>query len=207
MHKLIVAISCAATLLGCLACADDAKKADAPAPSRFAAVTKENANTKKAAASFCDTSAAKAERGLRLVDPPERAAPAGRGGARTKGAWRWVNLWATWCHPCIEEMGLLTRWRDSLRKDGVAIDMEMWSVDDDEAALTAFIQKNNLPGRVRWLRSSNDLPTFLTSLGADKESAIPVHALVDADDQVRCVRVGSVHDEDYGAVKALLTGS
>ena len=29
-----------------------------------------------------------------------------------------VNLWATWCKPCIEEMDLLGRWGKSLAAEG-----------------------------------------------------------------------------------------
>lgn len=191
----------------CLLSACTEEKPAGPAPSRFAAVKKDDASAQKAARTFCDATFPKGEGARKLADPPERAVPGGAQPGRTAGHWRWVNLWATWCHPCVEEMGLLTRWRDTLRKDGVAIEMEMWSVDEDEPALTAYLQKNKLPGRVRWLRGVDDLGSFLESLGATKTSAIPVHALVDADDAVRCVRVGGVHDEDYGAVKAFLTGS
>jgi thiol-disulfide isomerase/thioredoxin len=186
------------------ACTDD--KPAGAAPSRFAAVKKDNsAASNKASAAFCDVTGARGETGKKLAAWPERPV-AGQDAKATPGAWKWVNLWATWCHPCVEEMGLLMKWRDSLRKDGVALDMEMWSVDDDEPALTAFITKNNMPGRVRWLRSSNDLDSVMESLGAQKGSAIPVHALIDADNNVRCVRMGSVHDEDYAAIKAILTG-
>jgi thiol-disulfide isomerase/thioredoxin len=187
------------------ACTDE--KPAGPPPSRFAAVKKDDANAQKAARTFCDATFPKGEQQKKLRDPPERAVPGTEASKRTPGHWRWVNLWATWCHPCVEEMGLLTRWRDSLKKDGVAVEMEMWSVDDDEAALTAYVKKNNLPGRVRWIASQDDLGPFLESLGASRTSAIPVHALVDADDAVRCVRVGGVHEEDYGAVKSMLTGS
>jgi thiol-disulfide isomerase/thioredoxin len=186
------------------ACSDAEKTAAPETNARFAAVKKSDAQSQKAAKAFCDQSATPGEGGRKMTDPAERLVP-GQSGARTVGAWRWVNLWATWCLPCVEEMGLLTKWRDSLRKDGVRIDLELWSVDDDEAALNKYLANNNMPGRVRWLRSSEDLGGFLESLGADKNSAIPVHVLVDAQDMIRCLRVGSVHDEDYGAVKALLT--
>jgi hypothetical protein len=33
-----------------------------------------------------------------------------------------------------------------------------------------------------------------------------VHALVDGKGDVRCVRVGSVHVEDYAAIKAIVSG-
>jgi thiol-disulfide isomerase/thioredoxin len=191
--------------IGALGC--DEQKPEGPAPSRFASVKKDDASARRAASTFCELSYPRGEGGKAFAPPPERTPPEQPDVVATTGAWRWVNLWATWCRPCVEEMGLLTKWRDSLRKDGVAVDMEMWSVDDSEPKLKEFLTQHNLPGRVHWMRSSEDAGPFFESIGIAKTSAIPVHALVDADNNLRCVRVGSVHEEDYGSVKALLTGS
>ena len=46
----------------------------------------------------------------------------------------------------------------------------------------------------------------MKKLGVDAGAALPVHALVDPAGALRCVRVGAIHDRDYGAVKALLAG-
>jgi thiol-disulfide isomerase/thioredoxin len=188
----------------------DAPKGDAPAPSRFASVKKE-AST-KAATAFCEKQwpGSSTETGAKkYIEIPEKAVPGAPSGAASapKGSWKWVNLWATWCLPCVEEMGLLAKWKSSLEKDGVPIDLELWSVDEDEAKLVEHMKKHSMPGRVRWLRAQDDLPGVLESLGADRMSAIPVHALVDGSGNLRCLRVGSVHDEDYGAVKTMLTGA
>lgn len=182
------------------------KKPEGEAPSRFASVKREGAT--KAASTFCEKQWPTGEGGKRYTAPAERPIPGVAAGAAAKaGAWRWVNLWATWCHPCVEEMGLLARWRDSLTADGVNIDFELWSIDDEEAALTGWLGKTKLPGRARWLRAQEDLTPFLQGIGADAASAIPIHALVDGNGNLRCLRVGAVHDEDYGAVKAFLTGA
>lgn len=195
-------------LFALAACNDDAKS-DTPAPSRFASVKKE-AST-KAATAFCEKQwpGSSTETGTRkYIEIPEKAVPGAPSVAGApKGSWKWVNLWATWCLPCVEEMGLLSKWKSSLEKDGVPIELELWSVDEEEAKLTEFMKKHSMPGRVRWLRAQDDLPGVLESLGADRMSAIPVHALVDGSGNLRCLRVGSVHDEDYGAVKTMLTGA
>ena len=60
---------------------------------------------------------------------------------------------------------------------------------------------------MHWLRARENLPAVIESLGADRTSAIPVHALIDGNGNLRCLRVGSVHDEDYGAVKTLLASA
>ena len=147
------------------------------------------------------------EGGRLFTAPSEKPIPGGPAAKTSAGGWKWINLWATWCHPCIEEIGLLGKWQSSLAKDGVPIDLELYSVDDDEAALTAWLKKSNMPGSVRWLKGgATDLPAVLESLGVDKTAGVPVHALVDGNGKLRCVRTGSVHDEDYGAIKAILLG-
>lgn len=198
------------SLTALTACDEEPKKGGEQTTSRFAAVKKEtNANTARASSSFCEKQwPAAAEGGKRFQEPPERPIPGAPGlPPTTKGAWTWVNLWATWCHPCVEEMGLLARWKDSLQKDGIALNLEMYSVDEQESDLTAWLKKSSMPGRVHWLRSAEDLGPVLESLGAEKTSAIPVHALVDGNGNLRCLRVGSVHDEDYAAIKTMLSGA
>jgi thiol-disulfide isomerase/thioredoxin len=194
-----------ATVLALAACES---KPAGPAPSRFASV-KKDAST-KAATAFCEKQWPGAEAGSkRYTQIPDRPIPgAGTSTATTpNSAWKWVNLWATWCLPCVEEMGLIAKWKSSLEKDGIPIDLELWSIDEDEARLMEWLKKSSMAGRVRWLRSPADLAPVLESLGADKGSAIPVHALVDPGGNLRCLRVGSVHDEDYGAVKTMLGGA
>ncbi|QQR91773.1 MAG: hypothetical protein IPJ88_08740 [Myxococcales bacterium] len=34
----------------------------------------------------------------------------------TPKGWRWINVWATWCKPCIEEMPRLAAWKARLEK-------------------------------------------------------------------------------------------
>jgi thiol-disulfide isomerase/thioredoxin len=189
-------------------CGCEEKKPEGPAPSRFAAAKKESGGISKAAAAFCERQWPVGEGARRFNEPPERPIPgAPSSPAPRDGGWRWVNVWATWCGPCVEEMGLLGKWKNTLTQDGVPLELELWSIDEDQEKLQAWLKKTPMPGRVRWLRSEADLPAMLEGLGADRMSAIPVHAFVDRAGNLRCLRVGSVHDEDYGAVKALLTGA
>jgi thiol-disulfide isomerase/thioredoxin len=199
---------CVGAVLVVFAFGCEEKKPDGPAPSRYAAVKKDSTSTNKAASAFCEKQWPIGEGGKKFVEPPEKAIPgAPQASPAKEGGWKWINVWATWCAPCVEEMGLLSKWKSSLTQDGVQLDLELWSVDEEEAKLTDWLKKTSMPGRVRWVRSQEDLPAMLEGLGADKASAIPVHAFVDASGNLRCLRVGSVHDEDYGAIKAFLTGA
>jgi thiol-disulfide isomerase/thioredoxin len=186
------------------ACRDEPAPAGPP-PSRFAAVRSDQAG--KAAASFCEqTFPAQGAEARRWTAPPEREVPEGKGKAAPAAAgWTWVNLWASWCQPCIKEVPLLGRWGKSLNEDGIAMRYEFWSIDEEESDLRSALHRE-FPGRIRWLRGPDDLGPFLDSLGVSRDSAIPIHALVDAKGMLRCVRVGSVGEEVYGSVKAILGG-
>lgn len=185
------------------------EKPSAPPPGRFAAVKKDDGAVKSASRTFCDQTYPKAGEGARpFVTPPERPIPVKAKAASTRApeSWRWVNLWATWCRPCTEEMPLLGRWRETLAKDGIDLSLELWSVDEEEEALKDWLTKTPMPGPVRWLKDDEALGPALESFGVEKSSPIPIHLFVDAQDQIRCVRVGAVHEGDFGAIKTILAG-
>jgi len=152
---------------------------------------------------FCDVHA-----------PPPGAAPslqmpalAGGQAAPQKGSWRWVNLWATWCKPCIEEMPHLARWHKDLAAEGVSFDLVFLSVDDSDELVTRFRERHpNTPPSLR-LADPDSLPKWLAAIGLGESAPIPVHVFVDPDDGVRCVRAGAVKEGDLAAVRVILGAS
>lgn len=209
-------IICVALMIGC-ACHEE--KRSEKVEQRFNAV--ESNNRAATQNTFCERTFPSQGQGSRKWSSPVSrpvpksgsAADSKSGGASeskenpdsTKPRWMWINLWASWCVPCIEEMPLLERWRSSLEKDGLPVRFELWSIDTEESDLKSALSRK-FPGEVKWLRSDSDLPAVLEGLGLDKNAAIPVHALVNPSGMIRCARVGSVHEDAYGPVKSILTG-
>ncbi len=54
-----------------------------------------------------------------------------------------VNLWATWCPPCVEETPSLVQFAGKMRDHGVVV--LGISVDQDLTALTDFVQQYKIP--------------------------------------------------------------
>lgn len=170
------------------------EKNEGLAPERFASVKKKPAAQ---ASAFCDKSWPSGEK--KFLAPPVVGPKVERKG------WGWVNLWATWCKPCVEEMGLLLKWSEAFEREQLPVGFELMSIDEPDADLESW-RKKNLPGTITRFRSQEEFAAFLTWLGLDKNAAIPIHVLVDPQGFLRCVRVGNIHQENYGAVRALVAG-
>jgi thiol-disulfide isomerase/thioredoxin len=122
------------------------------------------------------------------------------------GRFTWINLWATWCAPCVREMPYLVRIRDRLRGDGVPFDLIFVSVDDSDEIVQQYLSQNPAMAAVPMARvaSSDDLDAWLPRYGLDTATSIPVQVLAGPDRAVRCVRAGSMAEGDYTVVRALI---
>jgi thiol-disulfide isomerase/thioredoxin len=206
-HLYTLVVTALLTLPALLGCEDNKPATQEQPEGRFAAVSKKSQRAGAAQRSFCEATYPKDGAAAKpYASPAGRALPGPSKAAKPGKMWKWVNLWATWCKPCIEELPLLDKWQSTLAKDGVDLDVELWSVDEDEEALKNWLAKKPMPGAVKWIKDQESLGPALESFGIDKNSAIPVHILVDASEHIRCVRVGAVHEEDYGAIKTILVG-
>ena len=158
------------------------------------------------AAHWCDTSFT-GPAVPRLTLPPLAAPKPGVSPVvLPKGKRVWVNLWATWCQPCLREMPLLLKWRDDLRKDGVDVDVLFLSLDEDASAFDDFLaqHKDIAASKVARVASQHDYEQWTKAFLKDPATPIPIHMLATADGSLRCIRSGSLREGDYPAAKSVL---
>lgn len=133
---------------------------------------------------------------------PRFALPALSGAAPAPAAhWRWVNVWATWCKPCRDELPRLERWA---ARHADQLDLLLLSADESDADVATFRAANPAVRDGVRIADPDALPAWLTTLGLDGASPIPIHVLVDPEGRTRCVRAGPVGDDDLVAAEALL---
>jgi peroxiredoxin len=95
-----------------------------------------------------------------------------------------VNLWATWCPPCKEEMPTLQAYYDKYAKQGLVI----IAINDGDPAsdVKQFVQDYQLTFPV-WLD-----PTYIATEKAFKSLNLPSSFVIDREGTVRLVWVGGV---------------
>ena len=147
--------------------------------------------------SFCD-----------VYSPPDKARPMPwpamtEAAPKASSGWRWVNIWATWCKPCVEEMPRLVSWQAKLGGPS-KLELSFISVDESADDIAAFRKSHpDTPATLRLADSKAQEPWF-AQLGLQGAPPIPIHVFVDSQQRVRCVRAGGVRDQDYPIIEKLL---
>jgi len=185
---------------GATACGDAGGGATAAPPpkSRFEAVAAK-APTGDSLAGFCDV---RAEPGQ--GKPFRFPALEGAATVPAQQGVRWVNVWATWCKPCVEEMPMITTWQKQLAGEGKRLDVQFVSVDETAEIVQTFrAQHPTLPASFR-LADPAALAAFVADLGLDGGAGLPIHVFLEPDARVRCVRAGAITESHYAIVSSLM---
>lgn len=194
----LIGVGLALALAGC---DDGAKADDKPAETRSRVDVVQAGKPKIDIAGFCDVHPAQGQ-GKKLVLPELRAGtpPAASGG------WQWVNVWATWCKPCVEELPMLRGLKGKFDADHLPLSLLFLSVDAGEEEVTAFEGKHGKIDGGLQIKDANALPAWLASVGLDENTALPIHFFVDETNTIRCVRMGAVNEDAYETVKGIVRG-
>jgi thiol-disulfide isomerase/thioredoxin len=193
MDRLPALIAAILALAACETASDPPKPASRVDVAKT--VTKKPVNT----AAFCDHQ-----------DAPDKAKPfawpalaAGSKAPAPPTGWRWVNFWATWCKPCVEEMPRLARWQAKLAAAGHPVELVFISVDESEEIISEHRKAH--PDTPQSLRVA-DVKTFEAWYPQiDANGTLPIHVFVDSKNRVRCMRGSGVRDKDYDVVEQLLS--
>ena len=178
---------------------DSGSAAPAAPPSRFEAVTAA-APKQDELAGFCDVRAERGQGKAFAFPAVEGAAPAGLGQTRPL----WLNLWATWCKPCVEEMPMIARWQQQLAAAGQKVDVAFVSVDEDAAAVPTFRAEHpSVPDSLH-IADPSALASVVAALGLDAGAGLPIHVFVEPGGHIRCVRAGAVTESHHAVVTSLL---
>jgi thiol-disulfide isomerase/thioredoxin len=116
------------------------------------------------------------------------------------GRWLWLNIWATWCKPCVEEMPRIAAWQKKLPH----VDLEFVSMDETDDDVAKFRQAHPDAPHTARLADSKSEPDWIKQLGLDAAAPIPVHVFVSPTGHVRCARAGGIREQDYAAIEKLL---
>ncbi|MBC8073939.1 MAG: hypothetical protein IAG13_36810 [Deltaproteobacteria bacterium] len=128
------------------------------------------------------------------------------GGAAPKSAsgWRWINVWATWCKPCIEELPMLDGLRARFTADHLPIELVFLSVDAAASDVDGYRKAHPETPVSLQIREGTNLGAWLQAIGLAEDSVLPIHLFVDESDKIRCVRMGAVAEKDYETVRGLV---
>ena len=126
----------------------------------------------------------------KLEDLREQSVPF----SRFKGKTVFLNIWATWCPPCVGEMPSIARLAENPRLKGKNIEFVCVSTDDSTGTVVRFVRDKNWPMTV--LRSESLPPVFLTE-------AIPATYIITPGGRIVAAEVGA-NDWDNADVVAFL---
>jgi len=118
--------------------------------------------------------------------------------------WHWVNVWATWCKPCVEELALVQRWQKAWQAQGIDVALTLLSVDADDLTVRNFRQQHPEVNDSARVADPNALSAWLPRLGLQSDASIPIHIFVGKTGRLQCVRAGAIDSSHKIALEKIL---
>ena len=111
-----------------------------------------------------------------------------------------LNLWATWCTPCLAEMPMLDRLQQQLK--GVGVVVIALSIDrDGSTAVREFFNRNGIRHLAVYVDPTMRAQSTLTTFG------LPTTILIDKQGRERGRLVGPAEWDDASAVDLVLSAN
>ena len=104
-----------------------------------------------------------------------------------------VNLWATWCGPCVEEMPLLSRVADELRADGLQV---LGVALDQPDKVADFLESVPVSYPVAITDTLQGMQ-YARSLGNGR-GMLPYTVFIDRSGLVRHIKIGQLEPKELG---------
>ncbi len=119
------------------------------------------------------------------------------------GRWTWINLFASWCGPCKEEIPRLRGFEQKLASN---LEVAFVSLDDDGRSLTQYLEAQGAAGvrSAYWFQPGKAREGWLASFHLKDPPELPAQVLLDPTGKVRCVVGGAVDDADFARVAAIV---
>ena len=113
---------------------------------------------------------------------------------RFKGKPVFLNIWATWCGPCVREMPSIARLAEHQRLQGTGVEFVCVSVDDSTERVRDFVKAESW--KMSFFRAEKLPPVFATD-------GIPATFIIAPDGRIAASQIGS-SEWDNPEVVALL---
>lgn len=118
---------------------------------------------------------------------------------------RWINVWATWCAPCVEELPRLRAFEEQLQEENISANLVLLNADREVDDFTNFqVSHPETAGSAR-IKDPDSIPDWAESLGLSRDLTLPIHLLVDSSGHLRCMRASGISEREYGALKAAIS--
>jgi thiol-disulfide isomerase/thioredoxin len=121
-----------------------------------------------------------------------------------KGKVLLVNLWATWCNPCIKEMPEIQKLSDEMKESFQAVSITNFSEDNSESAVKKFLTDKKFTYQ-QGIADTNLFELFVKQSTEEakkqtgQEAAIPLNFVITKDGKIVKTLIGIQTYEKFKA--------